>query len=736
MLPILSPIQASASVELARGENIGGVAYWDVADVSLDERFPDAVLGGEGTLGVGPGRTLLIRFGGLDRIVGRRKVARARIVFQQFSGTTTALAGAGRMLVPWGEGPERSLATIMAPPPKDGKPPKPPAWASTWRERRTGKAGWQGAGARGASDFEPIATAVSTDVNGRLEIDGLAATVQRMADRPLENYGFQFRFDALADLGSAQVRAGSPRLVLDLEDVDNTAITRPNVSVEGIALENGKAIATVRNVGSAEASFGGSWYVDGKPVGDPVSGGKLAPGASATFEIARAAVKDADPKTTPLVFSVAAADDIVSSNDAVQAYEAGTFVEVTLSPEAAAKIGPDPGGWVQSQTRAFNDVYLAQSRFSFAPEGARPRLNASRVTVGEAKEGTVRLEVGDIGEPSADNRALMLRFLEKLGLPPAPSGVATSSLTPQKSTDPFPGIRSYGDTRDEAAIPPSLAFPFEPYSDRLIEQNPPVASGLLAATDVALLNGVATTLPKVIVVRAYDLLGRPLTDQEIEFVSPDGTASLFKGKTSAAGSILITKPLLKDWSETAVARATAFGETTYAFAKGWTLYQNTARGNREVAFLDMRFNLPSSELEKGTDLARDRVISASDERGAADLAAAVDGKPDTSIALGKKAGDWIEIDLGRDRTVGELRLMGDLWGRFRAVGYGTGQSADDASPLVNEIDFPWAKANRGEDGWTTYRTPAARVRYVRLIAVSDGGGTLNEIAITPARVAP
>ncbi|CAN5527584.1 hypothetical protein BH11ARM2_BH11ARM2_01890 [soil metagenome] len=727
MLPILPPVQ----VELSRGETVGGVAYWDVTDAALDERAPDTALGGEGTLGIGPSRTLLIRFGGLDRIVGRRKITRARIVFQQLSGGTTVLTWAGRVLVPWGEGPERTLAASLAPPPKDGKPLKPPVWAATWRERHAGKSSWQQAGARGASDSEPISTAISTDVNGKVEIDGLAAAVQRMTDHPLENNGFLLRFDTDADFGSAQAKEGSPRLVLDLEDVATTAVTRPDVSVEGISRDGDRYTATVRNVGSAEATFGGGWSADGKAVGDVVPTGKLAPGATATFSITRSTPKDSEPRTTPLTFSVAAVDDADARNDAACIYESGTFVDVSLSPEAAAKLGSDPAGWVQAQARTFNDGVLAQSRFSFAPEGAMPRLNVAHVTVGGPVEGAVRLEVGDLDYP-----VLMRRFLDKMSLPVAPNGVGSSSLTSEKSPDRFPGLRGFGDTRDDAQLPPRYAIPYEPYPDRLVDQNPPAPSGLLAASDVALLNGIAPEMPKITAIRAFDLLGRPISNQDIEIVTPDGTASLMKVKTSVAGSAVIAKPILKGWSDLAVAKATAYGETAYAYVKGWTLFDAYARGNREVAFLDLHFNLPSADLEKGTNFATDRVVSDSANHGPADLAAVVDGKPETSVALGAKAGDWIEIDLGKDRTIGELKLNGNLWNRFRAVGYGTGQSADDASPLVIESDYGWARANRGADGWTSYRTPAVRVRYVRLVAMADGGGTLNEISITPARVSP
>ncbi|RYG49803.1 hypothetical protein EON79_00055 [bacterium] len=736
MLPILPPIQAPLQVELERGVLTSGIAYWDVTDTTLEEKSSDSALGGEGTLAVGPGRTLLIKFGGLDRIVGKRKVTRARIVFQQLSGTTTILQGAGRMLAPWSEGPGRSLAaTMLAPAPTDTKGPKPPVWASTWRERHAGRASWQQAGARGSGDSEAISTAISTNVNSLVEIDGLAAAVQRMADRPLENAGFQFRFDTAADLGSSQAREGRPRLILELEETASITVESPDLSVEGIAKGDGRYIATVHNVGGEEAQFGGGWSVDGRPVGDPISGQKLAPGAKTTFEIVRpAAAKDADPKTTPLRFSVAAAGDVNPRNDAAEAYESGNFVKVSLSSDAAAKLGRDPAGWIQGQLRAFNDVYLTQSRFSFAPDGARSRVAVSGVSVGEPEAGAVRLEGSDIeADLIADSRPFFRRLLTALGLPEAPKP-AVSTVTPLTSVDMHPGIRGFGDTRDESQVPPRLAIPYEPYPDRLTDQNPPLASGLLAATDVALLNGIAPALPKIVAVRVFDSLGRTVPEQEIELLTLDGATSLGKFKTQSTGSAIVTRPFLTSPWETALVRATAHGETSYAYAKGWTLYDTLARGNRDLAFLDLHIDLPSTQIEKGVDLAKDRIVSDSAGKPAADLAAITDGNRETSVQLGAKRGDWIEIDLGRDRTVAEIRLTGKLPKKYRAVGYGTGQRPDDASPLLIEADSAWALTNRGTDGWIPYRTPPARVRYVRLIVDVDGGGSLSEITVTPGKV--
>jgi hypothetical protein len=114
-----------------------------------------------------------------------------------------------------------------------------------------------------------------------------------------------------------------------------------------------------------------------------------------------------------------------------------------------------------------------------------------------------------------------------------------------------------------------------------------------------------------------------------------------------------------------------------------------------------------------------------------------DGRPETAASLGEKPGDWFEIDLGRDRTIGELDLdLGDspFWNRFSVIGYATGQSASGQTPLIQETDFGWTRRNRGGPNGMNYRISAVRVRYLRVVNLSGGAARIREFVIRPAKI--
>jgi hypothetical protein len=119
----------------------------------------------------------------------------------------------------------------------------------------------------------------------------------------------------------------------------------------------------------------------------------------------------------------------------------------------------------------------------------------------------------------------------------------------------------------------------------------------------------------------------------------------------------------------------------------------------------------------------------------------VDGLIDTPVSLDFKEDDWVEIDLGRDRSIGEVVLFGkgDFWKRFDIMVYATGQKADEARMWCSEADWKWTSANRrdpAEGGFSvSYRSQSQRVRFIRLICrKATAHSELTEIRVTPIQV--
>ena len=74
--------------------------------------------------------------------------------------------------------------------------------------------------------------------------------------------------------------------------------------------------------------------------------------------------------------------------------------------------------WIQEQARVFNDAYAAESRFSFAPDGAKERVSIQHITIdttapkdGAQANGIAAVPAGETSWLSSDKT-----FLEGVGL--------------------------------------------------------------------------------------------------------------------------------------------------------------------------------------------------------------------------------------------------------------------------------------------------------------------------------
>jgi len=789
-----SPPQAPV-IQIYRGATLTSpvsITTWDVADTTLDPANPDESLGGDGTLMGGPGRTILIRFGDLSRVVpAGKRIKRARMVLTRVGGETPVLRQIRRLQAPWGEGPFRTLTGMIRRPQgvseketKANEKPVPPRGASTYKMRRAGEGGadWQQSGAIGPNDGVKIDGARLVASDQEVAIEGLEATLQNMADRWSENYGFSLNFENAVEFASSQSAGGRPRLELELEDApvargaDLSVVAIERRGPGGQLPKSGEEVtytAHVKNVGDAAAKgFVATWVVDEKP-GNPIDvTGEIRPGEEKTVTFRRSFRDESkDPRFQSVLLRIrAVGDDASTRNDALEVHESAKAIEVVVTPNVVQSLrGEDPADWVQRHVRLMNDVYLPQSRFSFAPEGAKARVAVQRVTVGTpgsvgtpTPEGSVRVSVAD-----PDGLALLRTLAIGLGL----NDLSAMSVARDRNTvagrgsqDRFPGLMGYGDTRFEGTIPGQIGLPYEPYPNPIFDANPLEATGLLAATDVAILNsrleGQAneaplTEMPKTVLLRALDSTGRPLNGVELSFFQSaagqiQGATPAFTLVTGPTGTVILPSrdnagPYGKleptGGNGVYLIRAVANGVTEWGWIKAWQLADAASRGNRAAAIMDVRFNLPSAPLEEGTNLAAERIVADAAESLPAKIAPLVDGSLETAATLGEKVGDWIEVDLARDRTVGEIVLTAGpdkMWNRFDVVAYATGQRSQEAIVLAREVDWRWSANNRGDlvKGLSTvrYRVPSQRVRFLRIINRGGGAGSANELRVTPVRV--
>jgi hypothetical protein len=187
-------------------------------------------------------------------------------------------------------------------------------------------------------------------------------------------------------------------------------------------------------------------------------------------------------------------------------------------------------------------------------------------------------------------------------------------------------------------------------------------------------------------------------------------------------------------------KAKSNGAEAWATLKLWQVLDAYRRNPTGAVVADLRFNLTNGPLEAGTNLAMGRIVADASGSLPAKLAALVDGEPDSEAALSGKSGEWVEVDLGRDRVIGEIRLLRaskPFWREFDIYTYATGQRASEAEIWAKEVDWNWTAENRAsaaKNGATviSYRAPSKRFRYIRIVnRTTVPEAALAEIEIVP-----
>lgn len=746
------------------------IRYWGVQDTTLDSLSPNESLGGTASLIGGPQQTILIQFSNLDlaSLTGPkryRKVLKASLKLTQLSGSTPTLKAVSRVLLPWGEGPAVRLAPIKMTKSASGettvaRPEEAVAHrAATWKERLAGEETWQTPGALGNKDSAAIKEATLSVEGKGVSIDGLEATIQEMIDHPYENHGFALSFSAPVEFASSKSQNDRPRLVLELGEAP--APTGPDLSVTSIESspstpKDGETVtwtAHVKNVGDAPSSgFSGVWSVGDRP-GTPSDNTKaLAPGEETTLSIQHVFhVSKLDHRGNNLLFKITPnGSDADPTNNAVQIQEGAVPVTVNVPKEIADAQGSRLADYVQAQARAWNEEVLPHSQFSFAPDGALERARIQAVTIGGSTDVLKGVGLG-LG-------------LKDASLFNIQRGAATLAPT-RAALDLFPGLLGAGDTRYEGFLPGRLNIPLEPYYVSFTDAVPMVSTDLLNASEVGFLNtrlGLPVAgapspydfAPGTLVLRALDFRGRPLASTELSIYQSkagkiDGAAPTLTVKTNENGNVVLTSKgpagpfgtLDADLGNGVfLIKAVNGGLTEWGWLKAWHLTQALRRGSTAAAVLDVRFNVSGNAQDTSADLATDRIITDSEGDLPAKLSALIDDSEDTEATLPDKVGSWVEIDLGRDRTIAEVRLVSKsgFWKKFDIIAYGTGQKVEEAAePWSRELNWAWTAANRSDSAdraSVAYRNLPQKVRYLRIVNRSGGEGKLGAIHVYPAKL--
>lgn len=809
MLVALALAAFSNTLVLERGAVIPGYGrYVAVEDTVLDSQEGDLWQGGASALIAGKGKPVLIQFLDLQRVVGRNKrVSKATLEFVYTKGQPK-LAGMRRVLVPWTEGPIVSVAGQLR---GDDASVR---WAATYRMRRNGidAIPWQSGGGRGDTESEAFTEAKDSIQGDKFVITGLEGAVQRQLDRWYDNHGFAFELEGDADLLSSGATEGRPRLILELED--KAAEKGPDLSVTSIARspeyeryddrdatstaaqdgaevpvmdkvknatakkwpDDGEIVtytAHIKNIGTAPAqAFEAQWLE--REVGHSLVAvdKALAAGEETTVSVQIAfRGSHSDHRVQPVslrLFPKGA--DANRNNDLLEIQQGALNFQFVVTPSVAEAIsnqGWAVEDWVQDQLRHWNEVTCRYARYSFAPDGVLERVRAQAISVGDKQPELNLAFDAQLLIDSPDT--FELKMAEAVGLVPLitplmSGGGTTADGTPIPSAlDPFPGLTHGGEIRSDALLVPTLAFPYDAFSDLFLDPDRMELVGPLAQTDVYALNRnlgrrrgfkgeYLYDVPQSLLLTLADMGGTRLPNADVTFyqmvngtfegvkptfslksndgglvVLPRRDAGVAPGFYTASGHPLAPNPFgridYRGNNGAFLVKTSVNGVTATAVLKLWQVVDAAARARKPVAMMTLRFNVPSVPLTEGN-----AAKSVKGPEGA--LPALMDGDPKSRVAPPA----WIEIDLGEDKVIGEVAIMPtsvkDASWNFDVLVYGAKEKLDIARSYAKERNLTWSLAVRGEGGALKYRGMPQKARFVRIVSKSAAQGVeLGEVSV-------
>ena len=350
--------------------------------------------------------------------------------------------------------------------------------------------------------------------------------------------------------------------------------------------------------------------------------------------------------------------------------------------------------------------------------------------------------------------------------------------TPSRgSIDPFGGLMGGGDTRNDLLVPTQIAVPNMPTSDIVFVSPLFMPTDLYAKTDIAGLNSTVGfrrgfygeylySLPRFNVLRVADRNGEVLTNGTLEFyqmaggeipnAEPAFTADFENGSarlaerptglsapfTTLTGHTLNPNPFgrldVVGSNGVFLIKLTYAGKTEFTWLKAWQLADLFARGSKTVATNELRFNVTHRPILPQDWALRKTAIDSANSDGA-NIAALIDGDNATLYRAGDKVDDWVEIDIGRDRPIGEIKIIAGpdasaFWKRFDIMVYGTGQTFSMARRFAGEAGWDYAvnmQRDVAVDGTVSvaYRGMPQTVRFIRLVNKSGGGGSIAGVEV-------
>ena len=678
---ILIPALLSlAPAVVSRGCVLPGepLKYWAVSDTFVDSKEPSTNFGRDMLLSGGPGKVIFLRFADLNRAVGAgQSLENVEIILSQEIGKPAKLKSAFKVTLPWYEGSDRrgDINKLMGTKPDANFV----ALGTTWNDRWTGDKpeSWNTPASFGNS--LPISGATSKIADDKLTISGLTSTFQQFLEDPSSNYGIALQFAEVCDFSSSDSAVGAPELRFDRKAL-TTKKDQAVIWIERTGDLKFRAHLSVAKGAPTAVKWNGK-RIDG--VQESTLGREV---------VLDFAIPAGNSKFAPLgVLSVSILEgDADNSNNSMDFYPAGKDVPFPIDVDSV------------NLSRLWNETILPQSRFSFALDGCRTRINL--VDGKAAEKNSNEIIRASLGIPK----------LEGMGL-------------------------FGGDTRDESQYARQLPMMYGPWSDQLFEQIAMPATDLLSMTAVGVLGASDSKLPKLVTLKMVTPYEQPLGPADVLATGPAGKSNL---KLTADGYLVLS---LSELATSVTDGPIKFLITTDADSKTvdvpiWQIYDASRRAGKSLGVISVGVPMSGIHLTEGTNLAAGKFPSDSQTSSAAELAKLTDGDSGTAMNIAKEA-KWIEIDLGRDRLFGAVDVVTDTPEAFDsilAVVRETGANDSDARLFARMLQPAWHAKHwclkEGSSSVLRLFGIPAKARYIRLIPKANNSAKISEIRVVPGKL--
>ncbi len=538
---------------------------------------------------------------------------------------------------------------------KADHPRRQTATAATW-EQSFGGTKWSRAGAKGELDAQPLGLIGTQDSEEQLILTGLEVWLRGKLTGEAPSFGLAIEVGERLEFTSSENPEFGPKLEVTYSAP--AAAPTQNPALVGASLE------------------GTDWVLT---VADPTPGVQVKVFSQGSAPVV---ISSTGPTIRVPGIQFPATALLVAPGDTdLRAHR--------LSWAAAPKLTVSPGSTLDWNARieqavvveSLNSVIGPGSRFSFALQGVSP-------VVGLAPSG---------GRPAG---ADLTSVLTAIGLSPG---------------NEQGNVSGYGDSRDEGDLPGLVPLLRAPTQIDFLQSEELPDHGLLCSTDVVrILGGGSAALPSTALLRLVDLSGQSLVRVPVQVQMGELKSEL----TTNSGGVISWK--LSEWAtqpelrQGVEVKTTLDGRAWSGQVQGWQLVDARARSGGDLGALVVLMR-PEIVPDSLPDLALDRFVTVS---GGGSATALVDGDAATGVELPNQPGDWIEIDLGRDRLIGQISIAQaeQIWSRFDVLVYATGETPNPKRPWIRGVDRDLANSvwRIGPSLVLTNRPISGR--YIRLVA--------------------